>query len=188
VIKLPVANKAQKPASRHAVNVKRCPLFLGSSPFPSPKWIGVRITEMRSKPIKAVDPDKFLRAYQAVVKGSDKPLPEGDGIDIVDEDGSVQSLKINDHPMTRAVYALSLAFPNDDTDEHSAMMMRLHALFQITRHPAVQEFVQGGDAAIEINGNLIRGAAICPLQKNFLPNQLLQAIRSLSEPTPIWGG
>jgi hypothetical protein len=141
----------------------------------------------RTKSIKAVDPDKFLRAYQAVVLKGDKPIAESNGIGVVDDDGSVQNLKIKDHPMTRAVYAVAQALPNDDLHEHSAIMMRLQALLQITRYPAVQEFIHHRNTAIHINNNLIRGAAVCHLKTTFFPSRLLRAVRSLSEPTPFPG-
>jgi hypothetical protein len=138
---------------------------------------------MRTKSIEAVDPEKFVQAYQAVIAGWDKPLPERGGLPFQDKDGTVRNLKLQDHPLTRSAYALLQALP-DCCDQHPAMLMRVKALFQISKHPALREFVHQGETSTLVHNDLIRAAAVCPLQKTFLPNQLLRTIGSISAPTP----
>jgi hypothetical protein len=140
---------------------------------------------MRSKPQKTIDPDKFLRAFNAIGCG-DVPVPDNDGVDIVLSDGSIQNVKVGDSSYGRAVYSLMQALPDEDPLELNAILIRIQALGAVARHPALAEFVKPRTEAMSmLHNRLIRAAAVCPLQRAFIPSQLLRTIRSISAPTQM---
>jgi hypothetical protein len=77
---------------------------------------------MRSKPLRPVDPEKFLKAFDAIVSGSGQAVPESGGVDVEWSDGTVRNLRIKDAPETRAMYALMQAFPDSDDDEQAIIL------------------------------------------------------------------
>jgi hypothetical protein len=137
---------------------------------------------MRSKPLRPVDPEKFLKAFDAIVSGSGQAVPESGGVDVEWSDGTVRNLRIKDAPETRAMYALMQAFPDSDDDEQAIILARVAALRAIWHHRSLAEFLKRGDEMTMVSHKLIRAAAVCPIRRAFLPGELLRIIRSFSEP------
>jgi hypothetical protein len=139
---------------------------------------------MRPRQVAAVDPDRFLKAFEAGNNVVEK-LPESDGVNIRLSDGSVRNYRPTDTPEMRAIYTLMQAVPDADHPETWAIIQRIHALRAIAKHPALAEFIKFSDGHPMIHHKVIYAAARCPLRSVFLPAQLLRTIRSESEPESI---
>jgi hypothetical protein len=119
-----------------------------------------------------MDRERFTEAFVAILEASERPLPPDiveDPIYIDNEDGSMTTLHITDHPLGRIVIAAREYFASNDDDdqEHLNFLYRFGGLHALIGNGALSEWVpQSADGqAYEVHAAVIHAAAELPMTK-----------------------
>jgi hypothetical protein len=128
--------------------------------------------------IDAVDTDKFVSAYDLIMKVNAELTFQLEHNLLGDQPVSIEATAL-----ARQKEALAKEFPADNVQTHSSILARIFALQDICDHSVLQDFVRRESSVMFLHENLIRAAAVCSLDESFEPGEILQAANSVLQTT-----